>query len=231
MKAVISRLAAGYIWLVYRTSRWQVINADLPNQFVKEKKPFIMAFWHGRLLMMPTCVTDGAKAHVMISQHGDGELIARTIEHWGLHSVRGSSSKGALGAIKGMLKIIRKNEICVITPDGPRGPRMRAQDGIARIASMSGVPVFPSAFSTSRGKRLGSWDRFMLAKPFSRGVIIWGDPIYVPKKLDEEGILAARNEIESSLNYVTQEADRLCGQVPVEPAEEIIDPELGHEVK
>ena len=70
----------------------------------------------------------------------------------------------------------------------------------------------------------------MLAKPFSRGVIMWGDPIYVPKKLDEEGLLSARNEIESSLNYITQEADRLCGQVPVEPAEENNNAKSGEKV-
>ena len=109
---------------------------------------------------------------------------------------------------------------------------MRAQDGIARIASMTGVPVLPSAFSTTRGRRLESWDSFMLAKPFSRGVIIWGDPIYVPKKLDEAGLENAKLEIERSLNFVTQEADRLCGHDPVQPADIPSDLNAadGHEV-
>lgn len=232
MKAFIGWVAAGYIWFVYRTSRWQVLNGEFPDQMVKDKKPFIMSFWHGRILMMPICVKGGVKAHVMISRHGDGEIISRAIEHWGLKSVRGSSSKGALGAVKDILKIIRKNEVAVITPDGPRGPRMRAQDGIARIASMTGVPVLPSAFSTTRGRRLESWDSFMLAKPFSRGVIIWGDPIYVPKKLDEAGLENAKLEIERSLNFVTQEADRLCGHDPVQPGDIPSDLNAadGHEV-
>jgi lysophospholipid acyltransferase (LPLAT)-like uncharacterized protein len=218
MKAVIAGLAAGYIWLVYRTSRWTVVNGELPHKLLREKKPFIGAFWHGRLLMMPTAVPKGIKASVMISQHGDGELIARTIKHWGLGSIRGSSSNGARGAIKEMLKILKRNELAVITPDGPRGPRMQANEGVVRIAAMAGVPIIASSFSTTRGKLLGTWDHFYLASPFSRGVIVWGDPIEVPRK-DENGSYArALIEIEDSLTYVTQEADRLCGRVPVEPA-------------
>ncbi|MBL4906892.1 MAG: DUF374 domain-containing protein, partial [Sneathiella sp.] len=143
VKAVISWIAAGYIWLVYRTSRWQVLNGDLSHHYMQEGKPFILAFWHGRLMMMPISVQKKTKVNALISHHGDGELLARIIRHWGQNSVRGSSSKGAVPAIKEMLRAVKRNEIVVITPDGPRGPRMRVQDGVMRIAAISGVPVFP----------------------------------------------------------------------------------------
>lgn len=216
-KAVISFIAAGYIWLVYRTSRWQVVNGEAPHSLMKEGKPFILAFWHGRLLMMPISVQRKTKVNVMISLHGDGEIIARTISHWGQDSVRGSATKGAQAAIKQMLKALKRGEVAVITPDGPRGPRMRAQDGVVRLAAMSGMPVFPVSYSAARGKVLGSWDRFFVAAPFNRGVVTWGEAIHVPRR-DEDGTYeAARLQIEQSLTAITAEADRLCGRETVAP--------------
>ncbi|MEX1036460.1 MAG: hypothetical protein WDZ54_10920, partial [Sneathiella sp.] len=82
-KAVISFLAAGYIWFVYRTSRWQVVNGEVPHRLMTEGKPFILAFWHGRLLMMPVSLQKQTRVNALISHHGDGEIIARTISHWG----------------------------------------------------------------------------------------------------------------------------------------------------
>lgn len=216
-KAVVGFLAAGYIWLVYRTSRWEVVNGDAPHTRMRAREPFILAFWHGRLLMMPISVRKKTPVNVMISHHGDGEIIARAIGHWGQKSVRGSATKGAAAAIKQMLKALRQGEVAVITPDGPRGPRMRAQDGVVRLAALSGMPVYPVSFSVTRGKILKSWDRFLLAAPFSRGVIIWGDAIEVPRHDADAAYDKARAAIEASLNAITARADALCGRETVEP--------------
>ena len=216
-KAAVSFIAAGYIWLVYRTSRWQIVNGEAPHKMMSEGKPFILAFWHGRLLMMPISVQKKSKVNVMISHHGDGEIIARTIKHWGQDSIRGSATKGASAAIKQMMKAIKRGEIAVITPDGPRGPRMRVQDGVVRLAALSGVPVFAVSYSTTRGKLLGSWDRFFVAAPFSRGVVAWGDAIEVPRRDDNGAFDNARLAIEDSLTSITQSADALCNRETVQP--------------
>lgn len=216
-KTFVSWIAAGYIWLVYRTSRWQVLNGDLPHQYMKEGRPFIITFWHGRLLMMSISVKRKTKVNALISHHSDGEMIAKTIKHWGQKSIRGSSSNGALAAIKEMLRAIKQQEVVAITPDGPRGPRMRAQEGVVRIAAMSGVPVFPTSYSTTRGRLLNSWDRFFVAKPFSKGVIIWGDPIEVPRQDKNGAYETARQKIEDSLTILTHTADEICQQIRVEP--------------
>ncbi|WP_169568579.1 lysophospholipid acyltransferase family protein [Sneathiella limimaris] len=216
--SVITRLAAAYIWFVHKSVRWKVINGEIPNQYMKEGKPFLMAFWHGRLFLMAELIPSYARLTVMISQHGDGELIARTVKYLGVDSIRGSSSKGGVPALKEMLKLLKRNRIAVITPDGPRGPRMHAQDGVVGIAAMSGVPVIPVSFATTRTKHLSSWDRFALAAPFGKGVLVWGDPIYVPRKDENGSFELAKKQIEDSLNFVTQESDRLCGLTPVEPA-------------
>lgn len=215
--SLVSRIAAAYIWFVHKTTKWTYINAELPMRYMREGKPFVMAFWHGRLLMMAAVVPKTAKYSVMVSHHGDGELIARTVQHLGIKNVRGSSSKGGAPAIKAMLKVLKRKEIAVITPDGPRGPRMRSQDGVVGIAAMSGVPVIPVSFSTTRIRFLKSWDRFALAKPFAKGAVVWGDPIQVTRRDENGSHTRARQQIEDSLIEVTQESDRLCGHIPVEP--------------
>ncbi len=186
-------------------------------RYMHEGKPFVMAFWHGRLLLMAPIIPNTVKCSVMISHHGDGELIARTVKHLGIGSVRGSSSKGGVPALKEMLKVLKRKEMAIITPDGPRGPRMRSQDGVVGIAAMSGVPVIPVSFSTTRIKFLNSWDRFALAKPFAKGVVVWGDPIEVTRRDENGSHQRAKQQIEESLTAVTQESDRLCGHIPVEP--------------
>ena len=105
-----------------------------------------------------------------------------------------------------------------MTPDGPRGPRMRASDGIIQAARMAGVPIFPLTYSASNRKVIQSWDRFILPLPFSRGVFHWGDPIFVDRKLDDEGMEAKRIELENALTKLTQETDRELGLAVIPPA-------------
>ena len=216
--SAISWLTAAYILLVYKTTRWQIVNAELPTQMVRDGKPFVAAFWHGRLLMLAPLLPKEGHFNVMISQHGDGELIARSVKHLGIDSVRGSSSKGGASAVKELLRVIKNNQVAMITPDGPRGPRMHAQDGVVAIAAMAGVPVIPLSFSTTRMRLLKSWDRFAFAKPFAKGVLIWGDPIEVSRRDIDGSHKQSKLEIEEALTFVTQESDRLCGNIPVEPA-------------
>ncbi|MEX2450013.1 MAG: hypothetical protein WD407_04080, partial [Rhodospirillales bacterium] len=104
------------------------------------------------------------------------------------------------------------------TPDGPRGPRMRASDGIVTIARLAGAPIVPVSFGAARRRVLNTWDRFVLALPFSRGVIVWGDPIVIERDADDAKLDEARRAVEDALNAITAEADALCGCAPVEPA-------------
>ncbi|MEQ8936955.1 MAG: hypothetical protein RIE56_14285, partial [Amphiplicatus sp.] len=91
-------------------------------------------------------------------------------------------------------------------------------EGIVTIARLAGAPVIPVSFGAARRRVLNTWDRFVLALPFSRGVIVWGDPVSVPRDADEYGLEEARRRIEDAINAVTDEADILCGCAPVEPA-------------
>jgi hypothetical protein len=219
-QAIVGVLAALYIRMVYATSRWRMIGTDGVRLVTDGETPFIGCFWHGRMLMWPGLWTRRKPILMLVSDHQDGRLIARTIAHFGIDSVAGSSSRGGAIALRGMAQALARGASVVVTPDGPRGPRMRAAPGIAMIAKLSGMPVVPATYSTSRGRTLSSWDRFLLALPFGRGVFICGDPIYVARDADAAALESARQAIETQLNRVTLEADRLCGRKPVEPAAE-----------
>lgn len=217
VRRILCWLAAHYIRLAYASGRWTVLGAEIPKRLWDEGKPFILCFWHGRMLMMHYCWRPGTPVHMLISRHRDGRLIADTISHFGIRTVVGSTRHGGSGALRTMLRILKGGESIGITPDGPHGPRMRASNGITHLARLSDAPILPATFSIDRRRVLATWDRFVVPWPFGRGVLVWGDPIHVPRDADDHALEAARQRVEEALNDITAEADRLCGSVPVEP--------------
>lgn len=218
LRSYLGWIGANYIRLVHATGAWTTVGATNPERFWSRGESFILAFWHGRLLMMPYCWKKGAPMRMLISQHRDGELIAETIRYFGLGTVRGSSRKGGGQAFRAMVKALKAGAYVGITPDGPRGPRMRAGAGAVSLARLSGAPILPATYAVSRRAVLGSWDRFVLAKPFARGVVLWGEPLYVSRDAEEAECEQARLELERRLNAITAEADRLVGAEPIAPA-------------
>jgi len=196
-----------YIRFVYRTNRWTVEGGDIPRRLRDEGGSFILAFWHGRLLMIPMAWQRLAPMNMLISGHRDGRIIADAVTYFGVHSIAGSTRRGGSTALRAMLKCLAAGECVGITPDGPRGPAMVASDGIVNLARLAGVPILPVAFATSRRRVLRSWDRFHLALPFGRGVFLWGEPIAVARDLDPAGFEQARLLVERRMNELASEAD------------------------
>lgn len=218
VQRLVGLLASLYIRFVHRTSRWEHRNDTVLREFITTGAPLIVAFWHGRLLMIPTLRVRERKAVVLISQHRDGALIASAMPHFGIDTIRGSSTRGGDAALRQLLRSIRKGDIACITPDGPRGPRMHASDGIVHLARLSGAAILPVTYGVSRRRILKSWDRFIIALPFSRGVFCWGNPIRVPRNSSDADIEQARQSLEDALNSLSETADRLCNQEPIAPA-------------
>ncbi|MBL8669204.1 MAG: lysophospholipid acyltransferase family protein [Alphaproteobacteria bacterium] len=212
-------LLAQYIRLVWATGRWTVEGGAAARARFAAGQPFILCFWHGRLLMMPYCWPRDRAINMLISAHRDGQLIASTVAHFGIATVAGSTTHGGGAALRAMLKALKAGESIGITPDGPRGPRMRVGGGIIDIARLAGVPVIPATFSATRARIIGSWDRFLLALPFARGAILWGEPLAVARDADPAACAAARQALEDSLNALCAEADRRCGRTPILPAD------------
>src|SRR4029079_13360256 len=152
-----------------------------------------------------------APMHMLISAHRDGRIIADAVTYFGVDSIAGSSRRGGTAALRTMLRRLEAGDCIGITPDGPRGPAMRASAGIVNIARLARVLIVPIVFATSRRRVLRSWDRFHLALPFGRGVFLWGEPIEVATDLDPAGVEQARLRVESRMNEIAAEVDRRVG--------------------
>ncbi|MBL8699647.1 MAG: lysophospholipid acyltransferase family protein [Alphaproteobacteria bacterium] len=219
--AVLAWVAASYIRLVWATCRWELVLDPAVDRADLEARGCLFAFWHARMLLLPTAfnATTRRRLHMMISGHRDGRLVAAVIARFGLATVVGSSSRRGAGALRDMVGVIRRGDWAAITPDGPRGPRMRAQIGVAAIAQLADAPVIPVGYSTTRGRLLGSWDRMLVPFPFGRVAVVVGPPIAIAAEADEAGLETGRQAIEAALNRVTRDADNRCGRPTPEPAD------------
>ncbi len=205
--AVVPFLARVLIRAIASTMRLTYVNFGAYREMLAGRRQIILAFWHGRLMMMPYSYP-GRGITILVSRSKDGELVARTMKGFGIESVRGSTSKGSLGGVKGLLKAVRDGRDVAITPDGPRGPGMKAQMGAVQIARTTGLPIIPMTFSASKKKTFKSWDSFILPHPFSRGVFICAEPIRVERDAGAEEMEEARKRLEETLCRITAEADK-----------------------
>lgn len=207
MQSAAAWLLALYIRLVYLTSckRLDVDAAALP--YVQGMENAIFAFWHGRMMVLPAFCPPGRKMRVLISRHRDGILISRVISHFGQATVSGSSSKGGAAAAKEIRRALETGDNIGITPDGPRGPAQTAAFGAVTLARLTGKPVLPVAFASSRTVRLKSWDRFVLALPFGRIVLCVGAPIAMPDTASGEREELLRRQLEHAMNRLVEKAE------------------------
>jgi hypothetical protein len=176
------------------------------REWERRGEPFILAFWHGDLLLMPYAYK-GRRISVLSSQSRDGELIARTIARLGIDSSRGSSSHGGLAGMRSLLRKAAEGWDIAFTPDGPRGPRHEVQPGIIVAAAATGLPIQPVALAASRAKRLRSWDRFLIPLPFSTVHFVYGEPLRVERRGDQE---AAAAELKRRLDGAAAAAEALA---------------------
>ncbi len=226
VQGLLSRIGATYIRFVHATTRWNYVNREAPAQRISAGEPFVLAAWHGRIgMLVYTFEGPAPQMHPLISDHRDGELITRTIEHFGYRTIRGSSNdekkgkdKGGARALRQMVKALRSGEYVCVTPDGPRGPRMRMKEGLLTLAYLSKAPIVPVAYSVKRRIVLNSWDRFIVPLPFNRGIIVWGDPMHFDRPDDESSSTYHLRSMEDALNAVTRQADEAVGGEVIEPA-------------
>ena len=144
--------------------------------------PSVFVFWHGELMMLPFAYIDYRKSKnidTIVSQHHDGEIATRLLHFFGGGSIRGSSSKGGLKALKDAFTSLKNGRDVGITPDGPRGPRHSVADGAVVIAQKKGVPLVAMNVKMSRCWRFNSWDKFVMVKPFATLDFYYSDPFYV----------------------------------------------------
>jgi lysophospholipid acyltransferase (LPLAT)-like uncharacterized protein len=166
------------IRVVASTWRLHVINADAYGAVRARGQPVIFTFWHGMMLPLLWRHRNQGVA-ILISEHGDGEIIARIAHSLGYRSVRGSSSRGGERALLGTASVLEQGHDVAFTPDGPRGPRESFAPGALIVSQRTGAPVVLITVEARRAWRLTSWDRFLIPKPFSRVTIAYADPLRV----------------------------------------------------
>jgi lysophospholipid acyltransferase (LPLAT)-like uncharacterized protein len=165
---------------------------------------YIYAFWHETILFP---LAFKGRGHVLISQHTDGELIARVCRHLRVGVVRGSSRRGGLGGLMGMAQKSGVSHL-LITPDGPRGPRRRAQMGVVLLASLTGLPIVPLGLTFAPAWRVRSWDRMLLPMPWGAAYGVVGEPMHIPAEMERHEYEACLLRVEEEMTSLTQTAER-----------------------
>lgn len=218
---ILSWILARYIQFTAWSIRWERPDPKVIPLVNDPDQPVIAIFWHSRITQMIESWPRTKPLAMLQSPHPDGKVIANAIQRLGFQTIWGSSTKGKGGAagLRNLIKALRGGLSVGITPDGPRGPRMHLSPGVVAAARLSGAPVIPGAWSTKHRALCDTWDRMLIARVFTRGVIIWGEPIYVPKTLTPEEFEDYRLLIETRLIDVTDQADRHFGHEPVAQAD------------
>lgn len=178
-RVLISRVGGLALRVLAGTWRIRYRNVGPVDALHRAGQPYILTLWHGELLpLLWTLRRRGLTA--LVSEHGDGEILARVALSLGYRTVRGSSTRGAGRALLGMSRAVEEDRRpLAFTPDGPRGPAHTFAPGALMVAQRTGAPVVPVAAGASRAWRLKSWDSFLIPKPFARVTIVYGDPVSV----------------------------------------------------
>ena len=167
--SVLPPVGAALIRGIARTMRYETRGQEAVDALYREGGHVIIAFWHAQQLMIPIGYR-GTRAHVLISQHGDGEIIARIIARFGHGAVRGSSTRGGAKALRALIKLARSGQDVAVTPDGPKGPRHVAKLGVIQLAKVTGLPIVPLAFACSKKNSLragiATWSRTRFRKAY-----------------------------------------------------------------
>jgi len=196
-------------WLI-RLLAFTIRIDDEPKGFNEKAKTYhaLYAFWHC-MMLIPAYVGRKSKIQVLISQHSDGEYIARVIQRLGFGVIRGSTTRGGMRAVKALVDKIREGYSVAITPDGPRGPRFVVQPGSIYLGKKTQLPIIPTVVGLSSYWALPSWDKFRIPKPFSRALMLYGEPIHIPPNLSDEELERYRLSLEQTMINMAERADML----------------------
>jgi len=168
-------LGMGLLQVIGRTWRIRILNAQALAGLRDARRGFIFSLWHGHLLPL-LWHHRGEGVLVLISEHRDGELVARAAKSLGYGLIRGSTTRGGGRALISLVRELEAGKEIAITPDGPRGPARKFAPGALVAAQRSDSFILPVVIHADRAWRLRSWDRFMIPKPFARITVAYGNP-------------------------------------------------------
>ena len=204
---LIIALGFGIYRVWARTIRLRIEDPHDVVGFVRNQ-PVIFAIWHNRLLMLPRVFDPSfptRQSYGLISASRDGDFIATFIERSGYGTIRGSSSRKGVIALRQLMDTLAANGNVLFTPDGPRGPVYEATPGVIFLAQKSGAPIVPIHMEYSSCWRMKSWDRFMVPRPFATLRAIFGAPISIPPLSDPEQFEAQRLHLQDAMMSLVEQ--------------------------
>ena len=198
--AVVPRVVWALLWIVSRTWRFEVIAEEgvVPVLFGQKPGPEIYCFWH-QCVLPCTVYFRRSYAVILISKSFDGELITRILKMFGFDAVRGSSSRSAREGLRGLKQVIETGRTAIFTADGPRGPIYQTKMGPIKLAQMTGAPIGAFHLEPEHAWVMGSWDRFLVPKPFTRICVSWAQWTRVPAELAPEEFEPKREELNAAM--------------------------------
>jgi lysophospholipid acyltransferase (LPLAT)-like uncharacterized protein len=208
-------------WLL-RLWNWTVpfdcraLGPDVHPRRVPAGQHFLYAFWH-EYLLLPAAHYGHANIRILSSRHADGQLITDICDRLGFSSVRGSTSRGGVEAMRELLRAGQDSHLA-ITPDGPRGPRRVVQPGVVYLASRAGLPLVPVGFGMRNPWRARSWDRMALPRPGRPATCVLGEPRWIPPQAGRGELEYYRGLVEADLHEVTGLAERWADGGPAPEA-------------
>ena len=167
------------------TWRYRTVGDEIPASLRSKREPILFTLWHGEMLPLLWFHRNQGVA-VLVSEHSDGEIIARILEWMGYALIRGSTSRGAGRALIGLTRTLKEGNDVAITPDGPRGPRHKFAPGAVVAANRADVPIVPAVAHVDKCWRMSSWDGFVIPKPFARITIAYGPATRVHARTPRE---------------------------------------------
>lgn len=208
MIRAVGRVGAWTVRATAGTGRYHFRYADPrvnPEVARRTGERYIYAFFH-EVMLFPAHFWSWPEMQILISDHRDGELITQVVRRLGFGVVRGSTTRGGARALREMTHRVDQGHLCV-TPDGPRGPRRHVHQGLAYLASRTGLPIVGAGMAFRDPWRAKSWDRFAVPRPFRAAACVVPEPVHVPPDADRDAIEAARAEVERRMNEATREAE------------------------
>jgi lysophospholipid acyltransferase (LPLAT)-like uncharacterized protein len=202
-------LGVPLIRLLAATWRVREVGREGWNRCRAEGRPVICAIWHGQMLALLSHHRDQGVS-ILVSEHRDGEIIARVLDAFGFRTVRGSTTRGGSRALIEMVSLLRNGSEVAVTPDGPRGPRHAFAPGTIIAAQRSGAPVIGVVAHVDRTWRLKSWDRFEIPKPFARITIAYSEPIVVSAASARDAAARA-SDFEAMMETLAERASQAAG--------------------
>lgn len=206
-RPILTRFA--YLLFKLWSSSWRIKVVFHPEtqKLIDEGHPISLAHWHGDEIPLLSQVKR-FKLATMTSTSKDGELIDFAIKKLGGSTARGSSTRGGIGALKGLIKLARNGYTCSLAVDGPKGPIYKVKPGILEIASLTRASLVPAAASTSFGLVLKkSWNKALLPWPFAKVVLTFDKPLPPQTSRDKADLLAKGLALEAQIHKARTTAE------------------------